>query len=347
MMACGRLRPVRVSSSSTSSNDAESLAPGVQIGQQRADVAEQLRFELGLAGAHPVAVAVDGVDLAVVGEHAQRLRERPRRERVGRVAGVHDGELGGEPLVLQVGVERLELERGDHALVPERARGERHEVRAELESGALAQPEHAAIERDARQRGCIADRGPCDEELLELRPRVEGQLAEVRLLGRHLAPAEHDEVLRLGDVLDARLLRGALLVVAGQEDHARGVLADGRKLEVDDRAQERVGHLGQDARAVAGAGIRADRTAVLEVAERRQREVDDVVTGHASKRGDHGQAAGVLLERRVVHSLLLGKGAEGAVTWARSHVNRPHVEAQMGRRRPSAECRYETEARST
>ena len=32
MMACGRLRPVSVSSSSTSSNEAESLAPSVQIG---------------------------------------------------------------------------------------------------------------------------------------------------------------------------------------------------------------------------------------------------------------------------------------------------------------------------
>ena len=33
MIACGRLRPVRVSSSSTSSNEAESLAPAVQIGR--------------------------------------------------------------------------------------------------------------------------------------------------------------------------------------------------------------------------------------------------------------------------------------------------------------------------
>ncbi len=33
MMACGRLRPERVSSSTTSSNDAESLAPGVTIGR--------------------------------------------------------------------------------------------------------------------------------------------------------------------------------------------------------------------------------------------------------------------------------------------------------------------------
>ncbi|MDF2554570.1 MAG: hypothetical protein K0R60_465 [Microbacterium sp.] len=33
MIAWGRLRPVRVRSSSTSSNDAESLAPSVQIGR--------------------------------------------------------------------------------------------------------------------------------------------------------------------------------------------------------------------------------------------------------------------------------------------------------------------------
>ncbi len=32
IIACGRLRPLRLRSSSTSSNDAESLAPGVTIG---------------------------------------------------------------------------------------------------------------------------------------------------------------------------------------------------------------------------------------------------------------------------------------------------------------------------
>jgi hypothetical protein len=34
MMACGRERPARVSSSTTSSNEAESLAPGVTIGRR-------------------------------------------------------------------------------------------------------------------------------------------------------------------------------------------------------------------------------------------------------------------------------------------------------------------------
>ena len=139
------------------------------------------------------------------------------------------------------------------------------------------------------------------------------------------------------------------VVVARQEDHAGGVLADRRQLEVHDRAEEGIRHLGQDAGAVTRAGIRADRTAVLEVAQRGQREIDDVVPGLAAQRRDHRQAAGVLLERRVVHALLLREAGmpDGAVlawggdaTGARSHINRPHVDAQNGTTSARApECR--------
>ncbi|MDF2578645.1 MAG: hypothetical protein K0S49_224 [Microbacterium sp.] len=89
--------------------------------QERLHVAEQLGLELRLARPHPVAVALDRVDLTVVREHAQGLGERPGGEGVGRVPRVHDCEFGREALVLQVGVERLELQGGDHPLVAERA----------------------------------------------------------------------------------------------------------------------------------------------------------------------------------------------------------------------------------
>src|SRR3546814_10238566 len=69
--------------------------------------------------------------------------EGPGREGVGRVARVHDGQLGRESLVLEVGVERLELERGDHALVADGAAGQRHEVRVQFVAGALAQTERS------------------------------------------------------------------------------------------------------------------------------------------------------------------------------------------------------------
>ena len=48
--------------------------------------------EQRLAGAHPVAVPGDRVDLAVVGDVAVRVRERPGREGVGREPGVHERE---------------------------------------------------------------------------------------------------------------------------------------------------------------------------------------------------------------------------------------------------------------
>src|SRR3712207_7749585 len=43
----------------------------------------------GFPGPHPVAVALDGVDLAVVGDHPIRVGEFPRREGVGGEPGVH------------------------------------------------------------------------------------------------------------------------------------------------------------------------------------------------------------------------------------------------------------------
>jgi hypothetical protein len=82
------------------------------------------------AGAHEVAIAADGVDLAVVRHHAERVREVPRRERVGRVALVEDRERRGELGRLQIDEVFLDLEGREQALVDDRARGERADVEA-------------------------------------------------------------------------------------------------------------------------------------------------------------------------------------------------------------------------
>src|SRR3712207_7380299 len=59
----------------------------------------------------------DGVDLAVVGEEPERVRERPAREGVGREARVHHRDRGLDALVEEVGVEAVELVGGEHPLV--------------------------------------------------------------------------------------------------------------------------------------------------------------------------------------------------------------------------------------
>ncbi len=119
---CGSDRPARCSSSSTSSNVAESLDPGRDRSAAAAPRSPSTVAGEGRpARRHPVAVAADRVDLAVVGDDPERLRERPRRERVRREPRVDQRELGGVARVGQVREERLELRRREHALVDQRA----------------------------------------------------------------------------------------------------------------------------------------------------------------------------------------------------------------------------------
>ena len=67
-IACGRERPAITSSSSTLSNAAVSLPPSRMIGRIVEVGAEHVGCEEGFAGLHPVDVAAERIDLAVVGD---------------------------------------------------------------------------------------------------------------------------------------------------------------------------------------------------------------------------------------------------------------------------------------
>ena len=105
---------------------------GLAVVDQRPElrqvVAQHLRRDRAFARADPVEVAAQRVDLAVVADEAERMREVPRRERVGREALVHHGERGHHRLVGEVRVERADLVREQHALVDEGARRHRRDV---------------------------------------------------------------------------------------------------------------------------------------------------------------------------------------------------------------------------
>ena len=85
-------------------------------------VAEQRRLQQPLARLHPVDVAAQRVDLAVVRDEAVGMRERPGRERVRAEALVHERERRLHVRVGQIGEHRLDLLRRQHALVDQRAR---------------------------------------------------------------------------------------------------------------------------------------------------------------------------------------------------------------------------------
>ena len=145
--------------------------------------------------------------------------------------------------------------------------------------------------------------------------RLDG-LAERGVVARNVAPAEQRHALAL-DVLGVDVADDLPPVrVARHEQVADGVFAGLRQLEA-----ERVGLLGekcvrdlhQDAGAVAGARVGADRAAVLEIAQDGERVFDQLVRLAALDVGDEADAAGILLQRRVVEALRRRQGAIDAV----------------------------------
>ena len=76
-----------------------------------------------------------------------------------------------------------------------------------------------------------------------------------------------------------------------------------REVEGHDRAEERVGRLDRDARAVAGVGFGAGRAPVVEAAHGGERLVEDRVALAAQHVDDEADAAAVVLEARVVETL--------------------------------------------
>ena len=145
-----------------------------------------------------------------------------------------------------------------------------------------------------------------DEELLEGRHRRSRQFADLVGANRNLAPPQDGEVFFLGDPLDGRLDLSAESVIKRQESDADCVPARFRELEIGDRLEKLVRDLGNDPRTIAGAGIRPDRPAMLEIAQCGKCLDDDVVTGHPAKSRHHRETAGVALEGGVVEPSCFG-----------------------------------------
>src|SRR5439155_11788943 len=97
-----------------------------------------------------VSVPPQGIDLAVVGEHTERLGERPARRRVRRVALVKDRKRRLVVRGREVGEEAGELRAGEERFVHERAAREgTHEER--LEAGPPPRVGDAALDGTARE----------------------------------------------------------------------------------------------------------------------------------------------------------------------------------------------------
>ena len=109
-------------------------------------VIEQRAFQQRLAGLHPVDVAPQRVDFAVVGDVTVGMRALPAREGVRRESGVHQRQCGLHVRVLKVEEISADLLRHQHAFINQRAGGK---------AGAI--PEVVDLRRANGSDGALAD----------------------------------------------------------------------------------------------------------------------------------------------------------------------------------------------
>jgi hypothetical protein len=219
---------------------------------------------------------------------------------------VIDGEGGDEALVEQIGIEGGELLGQERALVDHRAARQRADVEVLdglLDGGLL---DAAADDVKVGLELLLVDAGAvADHDLLNLRPRRVGLLADHLDVHRHLAPAIDGVALRQDLALDddaAALLRAQ--VGARQEDHADGELArPGERAGAADMLLEEIlGDLDMDAGAVAGLAVGIDRAAVPHRLQRRDGGRHDLAPRPAVECCDQADAARIMLVGRIVEA---------------------------------------------
>ena len=270
-------------------------------------VGEEGRGDDGLARLHPVDVAAQGVDLAVVRQRAEGVGQRPRRQHVRREAAVDEGEGRLEGLLREIGVVGGQLRRRQHPLVDDRARGHRADVeplgalhRLPHQAGAvLAGDEEPPLEVVL---GAAAHRATHDH-LLHERLAREGRGPERRVVGGDVAPAE-DVDLQLAQGTGERVAYAHVrLRVLRQEALPDRVVPRPGERDPEPRAdleEEGVGQLREDACSVSGLLLRAPRAPVVQVQQHLDPLANDLVGLDVLQVGHEAHAAGVVLESRIV-----------------------------------------------
>ena len=272
---------------------------------------EQRRGYARLARGHPVEIAAQCIDLAVMGDHAVGVGELPGREGVGRKALMHERERRGEQRMMQIGVIRPELIGEEHALVDQRAAGQRYGIETDVAAAGIAVDgvgDHLAQHVEpALEIVLILDVGPAtDKHLAVRRLGLDHRCREAGIVRRHVAPAEQLQPLRLDDALDHGLAIDALRAIARHEHVADGVMAGLGQLDPErsrDLLQECVRDLHQDTGAVTGQRVGARRPAMGEVLQDLDAMLDDLVARPPLEVGYEADATGVVLALRIIESL--------------------------------------------
>ena len=278
-------------------------------------LAEQLGLEQGLAGPHPVHVAPEGVDLAVVRQIPVGMGARPARESVGAEAGMdqRQGALHGR--VGQIRIILLDLLGHEHALIDQRLAGQAADVKilagfiAGVADGVLGPaPNHIQLALEVH-RGLHAG-PPADDHLPHKRLSGPGGVTQVAVVGGHGAPAEQLQPLLLHDLPQATLAFPGVGLLDREKYIAHAIAALGRQRNAGIPAgllHEAVGHLDEDSGAIAGVVFAPAGAPVTQIHQYLQSLVDDIMRAAPFDVGHEAHSAGFMLELRIIKPLRRGQ----------------------------------------
>ena len=246
---------------------------------------------------------------------------------------MHDGERGSDFLLLQVKVEILQLRCSQHALVDNRATGQRREVHGvttralagalftQLALAALTQEEHFAVEINiAELTPLVVLRG--NEELTQHWHSLAGHLAKPVSVNRHIAPCQNLDALFGADVFNSSDGIEGGHARLRQERNTGGVGASRRQNNAfftQLSAVVGIRHLNENAGTVASGLLGTSGPAVVEVDQCLNALFHNVMGLATVNVGDKGHATRIVFVRRVVETFPLRTTRQCGRCFGQSH----------------------------
>ena len=229
---------------------------------------------------------------------------------------MHQGQGRGVGRVGQVGVERQQLQRGEHALVDDCRGRQAGRVQAGLMLHPLAQAERPPVQGQPGVPTRLPIPLQCGHEQLG-EPRHRGPRARPAMRGvvRDIPPAEDGKALLCRQPGDVCLCPRALGLVRRQEDQPGRVAARRGQAEPAGGAEQGVRHLGEDAGPVTGVRIAALGATMVQVPQHGERLGDGVVGLAPGQVGDKPDATSVMLILAVIETMRLGPRNSSTIAW--------------------------------
>ncbi|KYD27009.1 hypothetical protein B4109_1240 [Geobacillus stearothermophilus] len=239
--------------------------------------AERFGHKLFLARRHPVDVAAQRVDLAVMDQVAVRMGPLPARKRVRAEARVHESKRRTEPFILQIQIKRIDLFRRQKPFIHDRsAREARYIALVVFHTFFELFADHIQL---PFKRQLISHVITCrDKHLTDERLALPRQFAKLFTINWNCPPSEQPLPFLSDDLIEHRFIVRPFRFLFRQKEHPDPVAPFFRQVHpAAHRLKILMRNLRHNARAIACFRIAPLSAAVFKLAKHMERFFDNVM----------------------------------------------------------------------